>query len=119
MIMANIILFIYSVSSSLGLILLKLGSKSGAPVSFAEHKIHFNFSPYILSGIFLYGFSFIVYTYLISKNDLGYIVPVSTALVYMFIFSASYVLFKETFTLARVIGILLIFGGLVLLNLGK
>jgi len=115
--MANLILLLYTMSSSLGLIFLKLGSKSGAPVSFVESKLQFNLSLYVVFGILLYGFSFVVYTYLISQNDLGYIVPVSTALVYIFIFSASYIIFKEAFSTAKIIGILLIFGGLVLLNI--
>lgn len=117
--MANFILFIYTITTSAGLILLKLGSKAGSPVSFAQNKLHFNLNLFVLGGIFLYGFSFLIYTYLISKNDLGYIVPVSTALVYIFIFSASYVIFKETFNVMRVVGILLVFSGIVILNLGK
>jgi len=106
-------------SSSLGLIFLKLGSRSGAPVSFVDSKLSLNLTPYVIAGLMLYGFSFVVYTYLISQNDLGYIVPVSTALIYIFIFSASFLIFKEAFTVARIMGIVLIFGGLVLLNLHK
>lgn len=117
--MANIILFLYALTSSAGLVLLKLGSKSGAPLSFIENKLHVNFSFYVIGGFFLYGLSFLIYTYLISKNDLGYIVPVSTALVYIFIFTASFIIFKEVFTPMKIAGIFLILGGLVLLNINK
>ncbi len=117
--MANIILFIYALTSSTGLVLLKLGSKTGAPVSFVDNKVHFNLGLYVVAGILLYGLSFLIYTYLISKNDIGYIVPVSTALVYIFIFVASFLIFKEVFTAAKIVGIFLIIGGLVLLNLGR
>lgn len=116
---ANLILLFYALTSSAGLILLKIGSKDGAPVSFIEGKPHFNLGAYVLAGIFLYALSFAIYTYLVSKNDLGYIIPVSTALVYVFIFLASFFIFKEVFTAAKILGICLIFGGVVLLNLNK
>lgn len=115
--MANLILLFYAVTSSVALVLLKLGGQSGPPVSVIDGKLIFNLGWYAISGIILYGLSFIVYTYLISKNDLGYIIPVSTALVYIGIFLASYFIFKETFTAFKIAGICLILGGVILLNL--
>jgi multidrug transporter EmrE-like cation transporter len=57
--------------------------------------------------------------YLLSKYDLGYIIPLTTALVYMIIFVASYLIFKETFTILKIVGITLIMVGLMLLNIKK
>ena len=117
---SNIILFIYAITSSAGLILLKLGSQSGgAPVAIVDGRLHFNLGLYAIFGIFLYGLSFVIYTYLISKNDLGYIIPVSTALIYIFIFLASFIIFKEAFTALKIVGIALILGGVILLNINK
>lgn len=109
----------YTIATSLALIFLKLGSANGAPFSIMDNKIHLNLGFYIISGIALYGISFLIYTFLISKYDLGYIIPVSTALVYIFIFAASFFIFKEVFTAVKIVGIFLILGGLVLLNLNK
>lgn len=117
--MEQLILAIYAVTSSLALVFLKLGSKTGAPVSYISHKLSFNLSPFVISGIILYGVSFIVYTYLISKYDLGYIIPIATALVYILIFVASFFIFKESFTIVKILGIGLILIGAVLLNLNK
>lgn len=117
--MSNILLLIYTLVSTVGLVLLKLGSATGAPISFIDGRLHFNLGLYATGGIVLYGFSFILYTYLISKNDLGYIIPVSTALVYIGIFLASFFIFKEPFTAIKILGICLILGGVVLLNLQK
>ena len=117
--MANLILLIYALTSSAALVLLKAGSKTGAPISFIDGKPQFNLGLYIIAGILLYGISFIIYTYLISKNDLGYIIPISTALVYIFIFTASFIVFKEAFTAFKILGICLILGGLVVLNINK
>ena len=112
-------LILYAISSSAGLILLKIGSSSGAPIAIINGKISLNLDPYVIGGVVLYGLSFGIYTYLIAKNDLGYIVPVSTALIYTCIFLASFILFKEVFTAFKILGILLILSGVVLLNLNK
>lgn len=117
--MSQLILAAYAIATSLALIFLKLGTQSGAPVTFNDHRLQFNLGFYVVSGIILYGISFIIYTYLISKYDLGYIIPIATALVYILIFIASFIIFKEAFTLLKIIGISFILIGLVLLNLSK
>jgi drug/metabolite transporter (DMT)-like permease len=105
--------------SSAGLIFLKLGGQTGAPFSITDGKLHLNITVFLMIGLVFYVLSFLLYTYLIAKNDLGYIIPVSTALVYVFIFLASFLLFKEAFTALKIVGICLIFGGLVVLNLHR
>lgn len=109
----------YALTTALALIFLKLGSANGAPVSLIDSKFHFNLGFYVVAGIILYGTSFLIYTFLISKYDLGYIIPLVTAVVYVLIFIASFIIFKEVFTAAKIVGICLILGGLVLLNLNK
>ena len=116
---SNLILVIYAATSSAGLIFLKMGSEEGPLVSISNGRLHFNPDPLVFLGVFLYGLSFIIYTYLVSKNDLGYIVPISTALVYVFIFIGSFIIFKEAFTAIKVAGIALILIGVLLLNISK
>jgi len=118
--MMNILLLvIYILSTSSGLVLLKLGSSSGAPVAIINNSLKFNLNPLVLGGIFLYATSFILYTFLISKYNLGFIIPVTTALVYILIFVASFLIFKETFTVIKIVAIALIIFGVILLNLNK
>jgi len=117
--MANLILIIYGLMSAGGLVLLKLGSANGAPFEFINGKLHLNLTAAVIAGVLMYGLSFILYTYLVSKNDLAYIVPVSTAIVYVGIFFASFFIFKEAFTAVKIVGIFLILGGVILLNLHK
>jgi drug/metabolite transporter (DMT)-like permease len=116
---SKIILALYVLATSLGLIVLKYGTKSGLPVSYLNHRLQFNINAYTVAGLFLYGVSFLLYIYLISKNDLGYIIPLAAAFVYILIFAGSFIVFKESFTVAKVIGIGMIVGGLIFLNLGK
>lgn len=115
--MAKIILLVYVLATSLGLILIKLGSEDGLPIRFVQGKLDFHFNILAFSGIALYAISFILYLYLISKNDLGYIIPLVTALVYIVIFVASYFIFHEVFTTMKIVGIVLIVTGLIFLNL--
>lgn len=117
--MSKIILTLYILATSIGLVILKLGTKSGLPITYINNKLQFNINPYTVAGFMLYGLSFVLYIYLISKNDLGYIIPLAAAFVYVLIFVASYFVFKEVFTVTKVIGIALILGGLVFLNISK
>lgn len=116
---SKLIVAIYVFTTSLGLIFLKLGTTDRLPVRIIDSKPHFSMNFYTAAGIFLYGASFLLYTYLISKNDLGFIIPLTTAFVYIVIFVASYFIFKESFTALKIAGITLIVMGLVLLNLKK
>lgn len=117
--MSQFILAIYAITTSVALIFLKLGTKTGAPVAYINHKLVFNLGFYVIGGIILYGVSFIIYTYLISKYDLGYIIPVATALVYILVFTASFLVFHETFTIIKIAAISLIILGVILLNFNK
>jgi small multidrug resistance pump len=114
---SKIILALYILTTVSALVVVKLGTQSGLPISYAHSKVSFNINFYTILGIILYGLSFITYIYLISKNDLGYIIPLAAAFVYILIFIASAVIFKEVFTLTKTIGIALIIIGLIFLNI--
>lgn len=116
---SKFIVALFVLITSSALVVLKLGTKSGAPVYFADGKMQFNINPVVISGVVLYGISFMLYVYLLSKYELGYIIPLTTAFVYLIIFAASYFIFDEVFTLLKVLGIALILGGLVFLNIGS
>lgn len=117
--MSKLIIGLFVLLTSSALIILKLGTKAGPLLSFAENGIQFNINFYIILGIFLYGLSFLVYIYLLSTYDLGYIIPLTTGLVYTIIFTASFFIFHEVFTTFKIIGISLIVVGLLFLNLNK
>ncbi len=117
--MAKILIALYILSTSSALVCLKWGTKSGALAQLTDHRVQLNLNPFAVFGIFLYGTSFLLYTYLISKYDLGYIIPITTAFVYVLIFVASFFIFKESFTVIKVAAICLIISGVILLNLNK
>jgi len=115
--MLKIITALYVLTTAAALIVLKLGSKDGAIAQLINGKVAFNITPYTVSGVVLYGISFLLYMYLISKFDLGYIIPLTTALVYILIFVASFLIFKEAFSTIKIIAIILIIIGVALLNI--
>lgn len=117
--MSILLIISYVLSTSFGLVLLKLGTTSGMPISFVTNTIKFNFNLYSLAGLFLYGLSFLLYIYLISKFDLGFIIPIAAAFVYILIFAASYFIFHETFTTIKIIAIFLIMLGVILMGVNK
>lgn len=115
--MSKIFIGLFVLLTSSALIVLKLGLSAGAPIGFSDGRVNFNITLYTILGVLLYGCSFLVYMYLLSKYDLGYIIPLTTALVYIIIFTASYFIFHEVFTSVKVVGIVLIVAGLIFLNL--
>ncbi len=116
--MSKIIIALYVLTTSAALIVLKLGTRIGQP-NYLNGKVAFNINAYTMAGVVLYGTSFLLYVYLISKYDLGYIIPLAAAFVYILIFTASFFIFHETFTAMKVIGITLIVSGLIFLNISK
>lgn len=117
--MLKILIALYVIATSSALIFLKLGSKDAAPLQMDSGRLLFNINIFVLLGGLLYALSFILYTYLISKYELGYIIPLVTALVYIVIFTASYFIFNEVFTLFKIMGIGLILAGIILLNVKR
>lgn len=115
--MAKVLILVYALLTSSALVALKWGAKTGAPAQFVNGKLQFNLAPFIIIGILLYGTSFVLYTFLVSKYQLGYIIPVTTALVYIVIFVASFFIFDEAFTALKIAGIILILSGMALLNI--
>lgn len=112
-------ILIYVLTTAGGLILLKLGSKNHAIVEFISGRPALHPTIENVAGIVLYATSFALYTFLIAKNDLGVIVPLTTGLVYILVFIASFTIFKEAFTPLKIVAIVLILGGVILLNMNS
>lgn len=115
--MQYFLIALYVALTSTGLIVLKLGSSANAIIEIIDGRLSFNINWLNVIGVILYALSFVLYLYIIAKNDLGYIVPLTTAIVYIIIFVASFVIFKETFTAIKIAGICLIAIGVILLNI--
>ena len=117
--MDKLLIAVYVLATSGGLVLLKLGSRGLAFISIVDGKLTWNLSPLTVLGIMTYGVSFLLYLVLISKFNLGYIVPLTTGLVYILVFVASFAIFKESFTVLKIAAISMIIFGVIILSLNK
>lgn len=115
--MDKFLILAYVIATAGGLVLLKLGTNGASFVSLVDGKLLWNVGLLSLLGILVYGISFALYIVLVSRFSLGFIVPLTTALVYILVFSASYFIFKESFTTVKILAIALIIGGVILLNI--
>lgn len=117
--MLIVILFIlYVVLASSGLILFKIGSSSA---SFSLHIFNFNIalSYKMILGILCYGFSFLLWLYIVSNMNLTIAMPLSVALVNTFVVIGSCLVLKEKITLMQGIGIFIVLSGVCIMTWGN
>lgn len=69
-------------------------------------------SPYVWSGAIIYGASFFVYLFALSKGEIGRISIGAQALTIVGLFSASIIFFHEPLTITKVLGVLLVLCGI-------
>lgn len=70
------------------------------------------FSPFIIGGLALYGLSFIIWLRVLSFNDLSRSYPIFAAIVFLLTTAGSIVFLKESVSLLRVLGIIVIISGI-------
>ena len=115
----NIILFIvYVLLSSSGLVLFKLGT-ANPNIHLNIFSFSINLSIKMIIGILCYGFSFLLWLYLVSKLNLTIAMPLSVALVNTLVVVESCLLLKEKITLLQGIGIFVIIFGVSLITWGS
>lgn len=112
--MNYLLLFINIVMLVSGQVLWKIGvSKIHLQLS-AKGVMEAVFNPYIFCGGIIYIFATAIWLYLLSKAPLSKIYPLQS-LCYVFGAIAGVIFFKEGFNLNRTVGLILIFGGAVLI----
>jgi len=93
-------------------LILKKGMTNIDVISFNK-VIEIISSLYIWAGFCLYGVSFVLYLYVLTKFEVSYIYPIimSSGLILLLIFSVLFL--NETFTINKFLGILLISFGII------
>lgn len=117
--MQIITIIIYAVISVTGLTLVKLGSNYPLQFSVGSSGFSFGAGWVTIAGLILYIISFLIYMTLIAKNNLTYVTPVATAIVYILTMIVSLVVLKEQVTPLQWGGWCLILVGALLMNLKK
>jgi multidrug transporter EmrE-like cation transporter len=70
------------------------------------------FSPFIIAGLALYGLSFIIWLRVLSFNDLSRAYPIFVSFVFLLTTAGSIIFLKESVSLMRVLGIVIILSGI-------
>ncbi len=94
---------------------LKKGISSSVLSFNLESIVKTLFSPMVFFGFCLYGFSSIIWLFVLQKFPLSVAYP-SLALTYIFVLIFSVLFFKESFSVAKIAGVLLIFLGVWVIN---
>jgi len=114
--MVNILLMIlYIFLTVSGLILFKLGSNLSKVETIANGILNLQISFTSILGIGCYGVSFIIYLLLLSKNNVSFLFPVITGIVYICVLTASVFILKEKITTISIIGSFFILLGVIMI----
>lgn len=74
------------------------------------------FSPYIFSGLVMYGFATIIWLFILSKVQLSIAYPLQS-FAYFFTIIGAYFIFGEPITMWKIIGVLLIMLGVSIIGI--
>lgn len=108
---------LYVLLASSGLVLFKLGTVNGSIIKILNFSI--NFSWKMLVGIMCYGFSFLLWLYIVSHMNLTFAMPLSVAIVNTLVIVESCVFLKEKITITQGIGIFIVIFGVAIMTWGK
>lgn len=75
-------------------------------------------SPYILSGLFLYGIATVLWLFILTKVPLSVAYPIQSIAYILAVFGA-YFFFQEEITLWKVIGVFLIMAGVSFIGISE
>jgi multidrug transporter EmrE-like cation transporter len=108
------LLAVYAILGSLGLTLLKRGlNENQTGVIFDLIK-----SPVLLTGVVLYGLSFILWLKILQGNELSSAFPIASALLFLCISLFSVLLLHEHMSFSKIIGMALITIGILFISRG-
>ena len=106
---------VYVVLNACGQLLIKMGTLEMKKVESFQDLLNFK----LLSGIGLFGLSFLTWIYIISRNNLSYAFPFAVGLGYIGVLLLSMFVLKETATFWQFVGMALIWIGIVLMLLNR
>lgn len=115
--MKYILLFLYAVLSVSGVVLFKIGSTVTLSIAVSRNVFSMQISWLSVLGLSCYVISFLMYMWMVSKNNISYLVPVASGIVYILTMLSSVLVLKEQVGKGQLLGISFILIGLLLMNL--
>ena len=114
--MQYILCVVYLIFSLSGMTFMKLGSMAENMKAILVPVVNLRITTLSLVGYLCYGISFLMYTVIITKFDLGYISPILTGISNIGVLVIAFFVFKEHFTVASAIRAVLIIAGVMIMN---
>lgn len=102
-----------------GLLLLKIGATKSFSLSFKGGNIIFNFHGVLIAGLALYLMALVTSLIAMKTIDLSVFYPVSAGLGYVLVCLLSYFVLKEAILKEQMMGMILVFIGIVLMNIKR
>ena len=94
---------------------LRYGEFSLTPDRIKNDLIHLGMEPLFVAGVILYGLAAIVWFSVISIEDLSTSYPVLVGMVFILVAAGSIYFFHESFVWQKVLGMMLILGGITVI----
>ena len=116
--MKIVLVLVYIVLSTSGLVFMKLGGNSGT-VSLIQKDLSFTINYISAIGFICYLISFLLFTRIVIIFDLSYILPLCTGIVQILSLIASKIVFKEAISIQGIIGASIVIVGIIIMNLPK
>lgn len=112
-------LFIYVCLSATGLTLIKIGLDKNTSLLLDRSGFSLSFSWILLLGMCLYILSFLTSMLVMKNMDLSVYYPLSAGLIYIVVCVLSVIVLKEHLTWNQLVGMGIIFVGIIFMNIGK
>ncbi len=108
---------LYLLLATAGMVLIKSGHNTES--LFTVPVLNVSLSLRTIIGIMFYGFSFLVFTFYVTKLSIGIILPVISGINSVIVVILGYMVFKERITMGQFAGIALIVVGTALVGIFK
>lgn len=112
-------LVVYVCLSAAGLTLIKIGLGKNSCFTLNGTGLSLQFNWILAGGMCLYILSFLTSLMVMKGMDLSLYYPLSAGLIYIAVCIASVAVLKEKLTIHQLAGMVVIFAGIVIMNMGK
>lgn len=112
----NILVILYLILTILGLIFMKLGGNTGT-ILFENNSFFFSMSLISLIGFISYIASFLLFTNIVVKFNLSYIMPITAGVIQVLTLLSGYLIFNENVSINGMAGVVLVIIGIVIMNI--
>ncbi|MBO5239590.1 MAG: hypothetical protein J6B50_12575 [Lachnospiraceae bacterium] len=112
-------LLLYVCLSATGLTLIKLGLNRNSSLMINGSGFSLQFSWLLIVGMCLYVLSFLTSLIVMKGMNLNIYYPLSAGLIYVLVGVLSIIVLKEKVSVWQLVGMVIIFAGIIVMNLGK